>query len=315
MTERQTELFNLINKYPDITLKELAILMHLSEKQTYQRILQLDKMGYKIRPKYYETGDIGYMFLRHYGVPNKLNIYTDPNNRSFRALFTGDTHYGHETENLIVTEAMFDYAIKNDIHTICHTGDIFVQKYLKDNTEDYLNYVCKKYPYDKSITTFIVHGNHEYDGYYHNALDSKQFIKNKRYDIVSLGYQTAKIVIKNDVITLHHPISLLTKSNINGICFRGHSHASFIHETEENLIINVPACSNANRQSLPGILDVTLHFADNGLINQINSTTLMYTSSLIKVHEFKKEINIKVKSDNYAKNEEIPKHYVKDFNC
>lgn len=305
------ELFNLINQYPEITLKELARQLHLSEKQTYQRIKKLDNQGYSIRTKYYETGDISYRLFRHCSPDQKLNIYTNPKHRTFRALFLGDTHYTHPTENKAAVENAFDYAIQNNIHIIFHMGDFYVHTDWNKSVEESINYACMKYPYNPSITTFLLPGNHEYDGMYHGALNIQNVLKNKRYDVVPLRYQNDKIVIKNDVITLRHPVAQLIEAQPKGICFSGHYHKSQVIEEKEKLTIYVPACSNANKQALPGILDVTFHFTDNGLIHKIASTTLIHTTHFIKVHQYEKEIMLGNKNVSNRKNEDTPKIYIK----
>lgn len=311
MTERQKQLYDLIKQYPFITLKELSILMNLSEKQTYQRILKLDDLGYRLLRKYYETGDIAYALAGKYSKFNQLHIYTDPNNKFYRAIFLGDTHLMHETENKKVLKSAFAYARQYNIHNIFHLGDMFVQTDLKSSFDEIVNYTIKNYPYDKNITTFFVPGNHEYDCLKNSSLNIKSFLKRKRYDIVSLNYQNTRVFLKNDFITIRHPINGLQEKKNNGICFTGHHHNNNIMENDDTLMINVPACSNANLKSLPGILDVNFEFNEDGLINGISSSTLVYHEKLIKVSNFSKSFTPYREKSKDRENLEVPKIYTK----
>ena len=153
----------------------------------------------------------------------------------------------------------------------------------------------KSYPFDPGIINFSILGNHDRD-FFNGGLDLKQLLNKKRFDIKTLGYESAFIKVKNDEISLIHPLNGERGKKLrNGkIIFRGHSHVPRFRTSDktENLIFYVPTCSNMfyYEYEYPGIYDVIFKFGKIGIITEIHINSYIYIDRLVKVgchsHDF-----------------------------
>ena len=128
-------------------------------------------------------------------------------------------------------------------------------------------------------------------------IDLQKIIIDNRHDILPLGYNQANIDVKNDTIALLHPNNNEKYQLEDKIVFRGHSHQSKqkIDAGGNKILIYVPTCSSIfhNRDyCYPSILDVNFEFSANGLIKEMNISTLIYNNGFIKTNEFQKTFGI-----------------------
>lgn len=326
MTEKQQQLFQLIKQSGGVTLNDLSQELGLSQKQVYQRLLTLQNKGYTLVRKDFSTGDIQFEIsnnLRKNTLGEKI-LYTLPGTVQFRAVFISDIHIGNICERVDILNALYEYCIKNNIHIIFCCGDFLDRKVGKESnySNDYIDNIeraLKIYPYDKSITTFTILGDHDYSYINKGNIDFSKILLKRRADVYPVGYGSGIIKIKNDQIALKHPATPRNQAPID--CqkvFKGHNHISKQKEASgNNFSISVPTCSNIiideNKTILPGILDVTFDFYDNGCIKNMSSITLIYHNGFLPVSCYEKPFDSK-KANKNIMFEESPKQLKKVIN-
>ena len=155
-----------------------------------------------------------------------------------KILIISDTHYGSIYENINYIDLVFNFAINNNIHTILHGGDIIESDVNCHCRKGYTNiikqanYFINKYPFDNSIVTYAIYGNHDY-----SAINENENVKNilsSRNDINILGFKKVFFNWCGTTISLQHNIEnfkLMLPSHLECISFKGHSH--FYHTREE----------------------------------------------------------------------------------
>ncbi len=298
LTKNQETLFNL--------LKDGFVLTKASHpRQVYKRIIEIKNKGYNVeRMDIIENGTTKYKLktiLEEY--PNKI-LYTYPETTEFRALVISDTHLGNSLQRIDVLNSIYEYCIKNNIHIILNCGD-FVEgidktSYGKLIDKDFITQITnalKNHPYDKNIINLLLLGNHDKSYLEKHYIDLQKIIIDNRHDILPLGYNQANIDVKNDTIALLHPNNNEKYQLEDKIVFRGHSHQSKqkIDAGGNKILIYVPTCSSIfhNRDyCYPSILDVNFEFSANGLIKEMNISTLIYNNGFIKTNEFQKTFGI-----------------------
>lgn len=220
-----------------------------------------------------------------------------------KILLISDTHYGSIYENLRYTYDVFDFAVANSIRVVLHGGDILeasVKPKKGYNIIKQANHFINTYPFDSSIVTYALLGNHDY-----LAINKKEIIRNilsSRDDITILGFKKAYLKWFQNVISLQHEIEnykLNLPMNAEYISFKGHSHFYHIREKKKgkNERIYIPAmcddpnCCKFTKDGIlrPGFLTAEI---DNGNIIVINYS---FTSSgIVKENEFKKVLKKKI---------------------
>lgn len=185
------------------------------------------------------------------------------------------THLGSKLERLDLLDRVYNYCIKNNIHIILNCGDIIdgvfgqCEKRIKD-TYSQIDYLIKKYPFDRNILNFAVGGDHDHSALTCGYQDMIEILKNYRHDIVFQSYYNAIISIKNDKILLHHRVPqeksvtdgrTLENNEIIPIVLNGHLHKYATEQKKSDGIVNalVPSLSDLN-DSFPTALELTLMF-------------------------------------------------------
>lgn len=318
MTNKQKEIYELLKQ--EVTLLDLAGYLNLTPKQAYNRVQTIKNQGYNIHRKDFSTGDIQFSIINPLEDNTDENIlYTLPNNQNLRTVILSDLHIGNALQRLDVLDEVYNYCIKNNIHTIFNCGDLLQgllglpNLILQKDYEKQINMFLKFYPFDSSIINLAILGNHDID-FFNSGVDLKQIINNKRFDIKVLNYGDSLIKVKNDKIRLIHPLDNRLKMNFmndSKIIFRGHSHISKIktHAHPGTFCAFVPTCSDLLMKdgcSYPMIYDVDFIFNKNGLITQINILLYIYVDKFIKVSEFSHTFH-DCKSFKNIKYEETPK--------
>lgn len=228
MSESTLKLIELIKQKK--TANEIAQELNISNKQLFNRLLQLKNLGFDFKRKYYYSGDIVYSFYNDISISqpsNSVDIITSPEDQEIEAVVISDLHLGSVDERVDLLNKVYDYCVKNNIHTILNAGDIIdgmmgPNQKLHNNIFEQIEYAIKKYPFDKNILNYAVLGNHDFNALYRSGKDLALVLQNYRHDIIPVGYGTAEINIKNDKIVLRHP--LLESNN---------------EPTNQNLIMNL----------------------------------------------------------------------------
>lgn len=279
MNESTLKLIELIKQ--EKTANEIAQELNISNKQLFNRLLQLKNLGFDFKRKYYYSGDIVYSFYNDISIsqsPNSVDIITSPEDQEFEAVVISDLHLGSVHERVDLLNKVYDYCVKNNIHTILNAGDIIdgmigSSKKIHNNIFEQIEYAVKMYPFDKSILNYTVLGNHDFNSLFSSGKDLALVLKNYRHDIIPVGYGTAEINIKNDKLVLRHPLIVSNNEPItlyhHIVMFKGHHHAMEIkHGCGGDCIVKVPSLSNVNVRGdycPPSALRIRLTFK-NGLI-------------------------------------------------
>lgn len=273
MTEMNLKVLDLINE--NKSLKEIASILKMSEKQLYIRIRQLISYGYFIEPIYTYDSDIYYKI-------NTKNISKEKNNnitlqtpvelKELRCIAVSDLHIGNTNADINLLKRVYDYAIKNDIHIIFNCGDLIEGIHSCDkrnikNIHDQIEYVIDKYPYDSRISNYMIFGNHDYHAFHHLGLDVSEKIKNSRHDIISLGFGQGIVNIKKEKILLQHELCAVDLPNNNDnikLALVGHGHMMKT-KIYDNLLLCLPSlskvCPDKTKENIPSFVDLELHFA------------------------------------------------------
>lgn len=213
-------------------------------------------------------------------------IITDKNENNLKLMAISDLHFGNSLERIDLLDQVFNYCTKNGIHLIVCGGD-FVDGVRTQGTQKItdpykqMEYFLKRYPQDKSILTFGVAGDHDFNLFRTNALDIIEACNKNRHDIIIGGYCNMTLKIKKDQIHLYHHIGKIqVKKTLAPIVLHGHSHKYIQRLEMNNLNIVIPSLSEIN-QILPTALELTLNF-QNGYIRNVIIKDIDFDSQDIK---------------------------------
>ncbi len=270
------------------TCNQICEAMNLTNRQLYLRLMNLENKGLFFRRKYYSGGNILYRqinkipVLKEYKKVPSGEIITRPDETEIKVIVISDTHFGSKLERIDLLDRVYNYCINNNIHIIFNCGDIIDgtfghnDKRIKD-VYSQIDYLIKKYPFDKNILTFAVGGDHDHSALTRGYQDIIEIIKNYRHDLIFQNYYNATISIKNEKILLHHrePQGKLLADGrtIDGkeiipIVLNGHLHKYVVEQTKSDGVVNVlvPSLSDLN-ESFPTALELTLTFAKGYISN------------------------------------------------
>lgn len=293
MTETNKQILDLINK--NASVNEISKITGLTNKQLFHRLNLLKNQGYDFKRKYYYNGDITYQLVKSIRDDNKNNneatVLTSKKGKEFKALLISDLHIGNVKERVDFLDKSYNYCAKEGINIIINGGDLIdgtlcgSGKKKINNIEKQIEYLLKVYPFDKNILNFVCLGNHDYNSITSTGQDLLKVLNNKRHDIISLGYGTGKLNIKNDCIYIKHNIENLPKlSSLNhSLILSGHSHEMKYVQGANNLVVSIPSLSNI-KNGIPGAIKMTLSF-NNGFFNVGIFEHLIYSDNIYKVSE------------------------------
>ena len=303
MTNIEVQLINLINN--NKSLNEIEDILNLTRKQIYRKLLKFKNNGYAITNEYYYNGDITYLLHStdkvSKNIENNVIINMPDKENTFKAIVISDIHIGCDKQGLNALNYIYDYCIKNNIHIILNAGDLIdgwfgQNKKLNKDIEHQLQYLIKKYPFDKNILNFICLGNHDLNSYQKFGIDLKIILANYRHDLVAFASGIGHVHVKNDDIILCHPINH-NKSKFSeiedSIIFKGHHHkyATDFNEFFHNHIICIPTLSNIflnNQFPLPSALEIEFTINSNGKFTEgIVNQLIFVDNNLIKINEMK----------------------------
>ena len=298
MTDINKNIIDLIGK--NKSMKEICEILNISEKQLFIRIKSLINYGYNIESIYNYDSDISYKLKRESNSieKNRVNIENLKGN-NFRALVIADLHIGSVDSDIKLVDRVYEYAIKNGINNILVCGDNIEGDYTTTpkNIKDFhsqVEFIIKKYPYDKSIRNFMIFGNHDYHSLYHNNFDISKTIKNSRYDIIPVGYGQGNVNVKNDNIILFHKITDSFKPTINGekIVLSGHSHMMKT-KLKDIFWIGIPTLSyksnDKTKDIIPGFVDLIIDL-ENNRFEYAEAKHLIISPNIVQVSEVRGKV-------------------------
>lgn len=290
MNKEDLIILDLISK--NISMKEIANNLNISEKQLYIKIKKIINYGYKIDTKYSYDGSICYQLNNE--DEKKYEIRMNEEKNTFKCLVISDLHIGSIDSDIKLVDIVYDYAIKNGIHIILNCGDFIEGDYTTTeksilNIHDQLEYLIKKYPYDKNINNFFILGNHDNYSMRNDGLDVSKAIHNSRYDIIPIGVGTGNIRIKNDDIILFHQLHKEFKPWIKNekILLSGHSHLMKT-KLRDIFWLSIPTLSyksnNKTVDVVPGFVELTIDF-ENSKFEYVEAKHMIITPKVIQVSE------------------------------
>lgn len=288
------------------TLNEISSVLGLSNKQLFLRLSMLKNSGYLFDRHYSYDGNISYSISNPFeNKANHIQIGTEDNLQTIRALLTSDSHLGNIDDNIKCLDGMMEYCVKEDIHVIFNSGDFFEGIYRnKKNSrhktaQEQISYGLKVYPYDKNILTITVLGNHDATIWSESGIDIKTVLEERRHDIIPISYGYGKISIGPYQFSLQHPLlgSSLSKNYENMINLRGHSHKFKIFPNTNGLLIYVPTISNvptlSNPNPIPSMIDMTLKIKNGKIYDEYFQQLLFINDKLNRISEIQYYVPIK----------------------
>lgn len=270
MNNINLEVLKLINK--GLSIVEISNQLNIDYKRMSEILKNIRNYGYNLQNKYYSDGTIIPTIKKEIYVDNRSRISIDVKDSVFNAIFISDLHFGSIYDCPELLGIVYEYALKHNIHVIFNAGDLIDNIYpesnqiLKNKTvASQLRKILQSYPYDSSIINFILYGNHDYRSIIDEGLDIGILLENKRYDLISLGFESSVIKLKSDSIGITHNIKHNQKPPEGvAITFKGHSHKSK-NSFKDNKVIYVPSLSNYDSHTyeyppLAGFLDSEFGF-------------------------------------------------------
>lgn len=287
MTDINQKLFDMIKQ--NKSLDEISNTMNLSYKQIYYRMAQIEALGYPIKRQYNSNGNIKYLFKK----PDKFKLYNDK--KTLKTIAISDLHIGNMKSDMDAIDTIYNYCIKNNIHTILICGDLLDGTYSKEkqiiNAEDQIEYLLKKYPYDKKINNFYVSGDHDASILKDLKISLDDVLIRKRHDIFPIDYysNSNNININNNIITISHKFPTIKHLDNVKLQLMGHKHISksFINiKNNRSPVIIVPTISRINnirydQTSIPRALELTFYMNDNFNFNHIEKKDLLVLNNKV----------------------------------
>lgn len=286
-------IINLINQ--NKSLKEICKELNISEKQFYLRIKRIISDGNLLDPCYCYDSNIYYNKANKLDEKqkNSISISLPSKDTDFKFIVISDLHIGNKKFDMDLVKHVYEYAAKNNIHVIFNCGDFIEGAYASDNlllktTNEQVEYLIKKYPYDKDIRNYVIFGNHDYHSILYEGFDISKKIENSRFDMVSIGYGKGVVNMKSDSILLQHELSVVENPDIgrdNKIILAGHGH---MMKTKCNgkFILCVPSLSyvspDKKKEIVPGFIELSLNF-DKKKIEYVEAKHLIVDNSVKEV--------------------------------
>lgn len=286
MTEKNKQIIEMVEK--EYSLNEISSKVGLSNKQVHSRIISLNRIGMNFERQFFYNGDVTYKLVKDIKSridTNEIDLYTSHEDVAIRIVVVSDLHFGNEKARLDALNEIYNYCINNKIHIILNAGDLIDGSYgtTKRNYEDIGNqieFMFKKHPFDKNILNFILLGNHDITTLKSLGIDLKDFLNNRRPDLISMGYGRGVVNIKNEQLILRHNIPGFKPgvSDQNKIVLIGHNHQvpKFNNSgLDINYFVGSLSDFNGNNKLPPTAVDIQMTFY-NGYMKDINFKQLYY---------------------------------------
>ncbi len=304
------------------TLEEIIVYTNLPVKEIYKIIRKLIIEGHNIARRYFYDGEIEYSLSNQQS--DNCTIITSNDEKDLEFMIISDLHLGSIYEMPKLLDIIYDYCTKNNIHIILNSGDL-VEGEVKESSilvppQKQLDHALRVYPLSPSILNFLLLGNHDYSLLMNYGIDILDLIKERREDIIPIGYGEGQILIKNDHIVLQHP--LIYREVNHGIydktiIIRGHGHAPKISMDNSNLVIYAPSLSKLNlyKSNFPGAIDLKIKmkrgFIEYAFIEELSFiNNCIYTTNEISLYVGHRK---SFKEKNPILNEEAPRRLRKEL--
>ena len=314
MSEQLQSILDLINR--DKSLNEIIKKTGLSNQELSKELSILRNSGYTIDRQYYYNGKIKYLInpsIKNLNSnDNEMEIQIPKNTKNIKFMLTADNHIGSTKQSMEANDKMLEYCVKKNIHIIINVGDFFHGIYPTEKSMNQLTkyksaleqiaYGLKAYPYDKSVYTITILGNHDASFLIEEGIDIKSIILERRQDIIPLGYGFGIIKMNQAQIYLQHPIerlNIMPKIVPYNLILAGHSHNFRIKPTLNGSGMKVQAGTmsyvptNANEKPIPNMTVVELKITQSGIIEYEKFEHFVFINEeFVKISELLYDIKI-----------------------
>ena len=129
-----------------------------------------------------------------YPIATINNVFHQPIDDLFGIV--SDTHFGSKYEALRELQEMYDYLDERGVKQVYHAGDVSDGLYVyrgqlsdqhKIGYEEQANWIIKKYPRKKNITTYMIMGNHDASYMKSQGADIIKYVCSYRKDLEYVG--------------------------------------------------------------------------------------------------------------------------------
>lgn len=212
----------------------------------------------------------GYQITKEQEKPAKPVDISRFFGKTLKFAIIADTHLGSQYQQLTYLNQAYKLCEKMEIPIVLHCGDMVdgngkvyrghLYEIFLHGADVQRNYIIKKYPRIKGITTYAVSGNHDLSFHKDGGYDIIKAIAAEREDIVYLGQYGGDLHFKGINIALMHggggiPYALsyhaqriierLAPENKPHILAIGHWHCSFLMPMYRNVVCFLPGCFQA----------------------------------------------------------------------
>ncbi len=282
-------LLNLIKE--NKTLDEIVETLKLPIKEIYKILNKIKSKGYLLSKKYYYDGEIKYGIKKIVEDDSENIILTSKSDNELVFMVISDLHLGSLYEMPKLLNIIYDYCTKENIHIILNAGDFIDGEVNLANTKippiKQIDHALRIHPISSDIINFLLLGNHDYSMLSNYGINIMNIIKERREDIVPIGFKEGLIKIKNDNIVMQHPLLGIKKNKGNyskTLIIRGHGHESKTNLDSSNLIIYTPSLSklNFNNSKHPGAIILKLK-TRQGIIEYVHIDNLSFINNKMEV--------------------------------
>lgn len=293
MTELESDILDLMKE--DYSPYSISVLLGIDMKTLYYEMNKL-KYSFQNTRRIIHNGNVQDTGREQ----NEYAIWTNENNKHIKLLIVGDMHVGSKNESRKNMDLAYNTAINENIHIALNLGDLIDgelggPKYYR-NVDSQVERFIDTYPMDKNIVNLVCLGNHDY--YINTETNIGKSINEERPDIICMGYGIQTVKIKDDKITLRHPIAHEQEPS-GGLILRGHTHISMF---QDNGYEYCPCISNVLwNGNKPGFYTVEIEFKDGLIKKCLFVNHIIYDGKVIKVGEFL----TRFKTDEKAKQKTI----------
>lgn len=277
MTELELLVLNSIKK--KLSCLEIMKLYNLTHEQLWNILFSLKCKGFSFLKKYHYNGTLFYEFNKLTNSSNVFNnqIIMGKTENTFTAILIADTHIGGKYESIDMLYKTYNLCAKFGIHIIIHGGD-FIDSFVNENATisnfmerqiEQIDRAIELYPYDPSIFNFVCLGNHESNAFAKGNQNLAMVFENRRHDLIPIGWNSGKIKVKNDYISIGHKVnkSFVTKAT-EKIMILAHKHYLGYEFNKDKIVIRVPALDCYRKPILKLTLKIERGLFVSGIIEE-----------------------------------------------
>lgn len=189
--------------------------------------------------------------------------------RKVRVGIVSDTHLGSQFQQISYLRAFYRHLSQRRIGIVLHAGDLLAGEGLYRGhryelfaigADAQIDYAVNNYPGYKSITTYLISGNHDAVFQKRVGIDAVKAVCRRREDMVYLGYGGARVEIGGVKFDLLHPdggvpyarsyraqkiIEQLAGGNKPHVLILGHLHVTDILPNYRNVLGLIAGCFQA----------------------------------------------------------------------